>query len=175
MPKDVLLTNNEHDKTVDIVTQIGKDRLCVDAVVSAIENNADRFKPRFYISDTQITLTSQETDTELLDLDFDGKIDSIAVNFTRDDVEFALFADSVEILRVDMEDMRHDKFYLGNWHYRHTSNFPVTIGKCGKQIIISWVNYPADILTNLTIKAKKTTSKTVKMDSIFVTYRIRVV
>lgn len=52
-------------------------------------------------------------------------------------------------------------------------NFPVCVEKDGDQLKIVW-NVPADVLTNITIRAKKNTSSTTKFKGGMVMYREKV-
>ena len=51
--------------------------------------------------------------------------------------------------------------------------FPVRMERNGNHIVIEWTK-PVDITSNLTIKARKTTSSTTKLDAIVVMYREKV-
>ena len=64
-----------------------------------------RTSPRFYLSDTVIALSETE-DTQLVSLDFDGKLDGISLSFNRDDVELVLIVDAVEIFRESLANLK---------------------------------------------------------------------
>lgn len=52
--------------------------------------------------------------------------------------------------------------------------FPIRVSPNGKHIFIEW-DIPVDVTSNITIKAKKTkSSNQIKMDSIVVAYREKV-
>ena len=90
---------------VDVIQAGSYYRLGVDSNVSSLPTvSLERFKPKFYNSNTDIAL-SQSNDTELFNQNVDGKLDAISVNFTRDDVEFVLEVDGVEILRINLEEL----------------------------------------------------------------------
>ena len=73
-----------------------------------------RYRPKTYTSLTDITLTSQTTETELANINLDGQISGIAVNFDRDDVEVIVEVDGTEIFRLALDDLnRATDFNLG--------------------------------------------------------------
>lgn len=69
-----------------------------------------RYSPRFYTNKNDISL-SQSVDTEIVNIDFDGQLDAISANFTRDDIEFVIEVDGVEILRIRHDDLESSGEY----------------------------------------------------------------
>jgi len=128
-----------------------------------------RYRPKFYVSDSNIELNS--SDTQLTSIDVDGQIDSIAVTFNRDDVEFILIVDGTEIFRETLENLSHNsKYYL----HKDNNVFTVIVSNNGKQIIFNW-NCPCDLTSNFTVKAKKTISGSTNMTSILIAYREKII
>jgi len=128
-----------------------------------------RYRPKFYVSDSNIELNS--SDTQLTSIDVDGQIDSISVTFDRDDVEFSLWIDETEIFREILDNLAHTSKYDLN---KNNICFTVITSNNGKQIIMKW-DSPCDLTSNLTIKAKKTISGTTNMTSILIAYREKII
>jgi len=53
--------------------------------------------------------------------------------------------------------------------------FPVKVQRDGKHLIINFGDYPVDIKSNITIKARKKSSNTTQMKSIVLVYREKIV
>jgi len=127
-----------------------------------------RTSPRFYLSDTVVALSETE-DTQLVSLDFDGKLDGISLSFNRDDVELVLIVDAVEIFRESLANLKSAATY-----YFDTNGimlFPINVRNDGKQVAFKW-DAPADVRQNFTVKAKALKSST-KMKAIAVAYRVK--
>jgi len=72
--------------------------------------NTPRYRPKYYVSKTDIAL-SDTVDTDLADIDVDGQIDAISVNFDRNTVEFVLEIDGTEVLRIALSDAQSTTVY----------------------------------------------------------------
>lgn len=69
-----------------------------------------RFRPRFF-NDKTSTVLNQFNDITLANINVDGQLDAVSVNFNEDEVEFIIEIDGTEILRIDLDDLRNSGLY----------------------------------------------------------------
>ena len=149
----------------EVDVNVGSDQIVSESL---------RFKPCFYSSKEDIYL-SNTLDTELVNINVDGQLDAISVNFDRDDVEFVLEVDGGEVLRVILEDLKSEcKYDLKRIGHGWNTKFPIIITNNGKHIILNYENYPPSIISNITLKARKTKQAQTKMKSILIVYREKI-
>lgn len=123
-----------------------------------------RFTPKFYASTNEIILSDTQ-DTQIVSLSYNGQLDYFSLLFDRDDLELILIVDTVEILRISLDDLQDTvKFNLLN------TEFPITLSANGKQVLFSY-STPVDIQQSFEIKAKSTVASTTKLLSVLVGYR----
>lgn len=84
------------------------DRLKVDAEVTV--NAENRFRPKFSYSKSDISL-SQGSYTDLFNINVDGKVDALSMNFDRDDVFVQIEVDGVVIYDEENERLASDSDY----------------------------------------------------------------
>jgi hypothetical protein len=82
-------------------TELAPLQLTSDGLLKVV-GSSTRYRPRFYTSKTNISIST--SDTTLASLSFDGKLDGIVINFSRDTGEVILIVDGTEIFRVDLDD-----------------------------------------------------------------------
>ena len=127
--------------------------------------------PRFSYSKSSIELTPQDTDVTLLDLDFIGHLSAISLNFDNANVEVVVEVDSVEIFRAVLSDINNGTVYDLDAGNPPRFNFPVATTRSSKHILFNFLDNPAGVSANLTIKAQKKVSATVNMLSRMITYK----
>jgi hypothetical protein len=138
-------------------------------VIDAISAAGVYYKANFYSSKTPITLN--DTDTTLVSLDYIGQLASLSILFDRDDVEFSLHVDGEEIYRVVLDDLK------GTYDVKVSNNylrFPISVDPNSSHLYMV-LTEPAYVESNVTIKAKRTTGSTTKMESVIVVYKNKVV
>ncbi|RLI54445.1 MAG: hypothetical protein DRP09_13050 [Candidatus Thorarchaeota archaeon] len=139
----------------------------VDVIV-----NFNKYKSQVYSSTTNITLDT--TDTTLCTLNFEGKLDTISVNFSRKYVEVAVEIDGTERLRLSLSDLDNYKEFdagdTGNyWGLPiNPAILPVSVVNNGQHFI---AKLNSDVSLSVVIKARKLTSQVTKMYACLVLYR----
>lgn len=166
--------NNANSKSsADRIDESGGNRaLRVTSNTINATATTTRFRPKIYASKVDISIASESADTELANINVDGKLDALLVNFTRDDIQFVLLIDTVEILRVNLEDLKDSNEYDLDKH-DYEIRFPISISSSGKRIAIKWQTAP-DVISNITIKARKTSFNDINMKSILIAYKEKV-
>jgi len=156
---EVVVTNT-------VNTQVQGGNLDVNIVSGTATAEFVRYLPRFYLSSDDIPLSKTE-ETELVNLTFDGQLDYILINFSRDDVELFIYVDGSLIFNEVLQKL--DDIYMCKQitHTIHVSNN-------GKRVVFQWNTTPPDVTQSLRITAKKTVSATTKMKSIIIGYRTKV-
>jgi hypothetical protein len=126
-----------------------------------------RYSPRFYNSTTKIDIEDTVT---LVDLNFEGKIYGISVNFSNKKLNYILEVDGVEILDINFEDIANPSKY--NLNSTRFENFILTSkSNC---IAIKFDN-GLDITNNLKVKASSSNSGvSTEMKGILVAYGIKI-
>lgn len=129
-------------------TTLGAKQALDVNLISTMTYTSARFRPRFYTSKT-VTSISKVSDTQIASLNFNGQLSGISVNFNKKETSLILIVDSTEIFRAALSDLSDSAIYdlhdAGEeYDFRLTTH--------DNHILLSW-DTPADILTNLTIKA----------------------
>jgi len=153
--------NYKTDANKSAISTDGKMQVNVSGSVSL-----SRFRPKFYISKTEIILT--DTDQELANICcIGGKMEAISILFDRADTELSLYINDTEIFRETLSDLSSTyALDISAFFF----NFPILVSNNGKQIIIRFAS-PPSIDEGFKIKARRTTDSTTKMKSIVVSYR----
>lgn len=143
----------------------------VDATIEGGEVNVEgdigvpRFRPRLYqnVVANEVGAGLEET---IVNIDVDGQIDLITVNLEGVKWEVILEVDSVEIYRIDLQDMRDlHKLVLSQYlihtlsGVEHYDNYPT----------------PVDVITNFKIKVKNLDGGAKDVHAVLVKYREKVV
>ncbi len=145
---NVNIWNDEKTKAVTVTTDGSKERLDVN-VNSGGGVALQRFTPVIDHSSSSVSLNTS-TDTTLLTVTDDGKIDFIAIAASNSTYEVAIEVDSTEIYRMTMGD-------LGSVHgLANATNVPLWVETANKNFRLHANNEGIDFLTNFTVKAKAT-------------------
>jgi len=135
--------------------------------------NEPRYRPRFWKSQTEVEL-SNSSDITIANININGKLDGISINFTRDDVEFVLEIDGTELMRIELSDLEDNNVYNLNSTGTDECIFPVKTTRAGRQIVINFGSNPVDVTSNITVKAKKTVNPTTNFVAGMIVYREKV-
>jgi len=133
---------------------------------NSINKSSFRYRPMFWKSNTEVDI-SQSNDTTIADIDVDGKLSAISAVFSKDDIDFVLVIDGTETLRINLDE-------LGDDYELNDIDFPIKTNSNRKQIMIKF-QQPVDVTSNITIKAKKTVSRTCEFLAGMIVYDKKVV
>lgn len=144
--------------------------------VGSINVTFPRYRPRFAYDQSDNTLGgSYET---LFDIDFDGKLDGINLNFDRDDVRVKITVDGTVIFEEALDDLSSDSDYSLNQGGDEDGGivkFPLSMYESGKQFNLDYRGASPDVLTNLTVEAKRYgTTSTTKFKGGIIVYREKI-
>lgn len=158
------------------VSKIYLEQSTTEEIVTAISNIGlsvalARFRPKFAGSESSILVG--DSDTQILSINLDGKLDAFSINFDRKDVELSIFVDGTEIFRKNLGKLS-DSAYHNLDSGAMGEMFGVKTANSGKQIILKWTD-PVDIISNITIKAKSTAALTTNCVSYLIAYRTKVI
>lgn len=166
---DFRVLDDEGNPITSTVPSSGKRALDVNVHGDlTATTTAAQYRLKFFTSKTEINL-DDVVDTELANINFDGQLDGININFDRNDVEVVLSIDGSEILRIKLIDLENQAIYnLGA--LGATTIFPMFVRDSGKHFIMA-LKSPVDVLSNVTIKAKRKLAGVTKMKGIVVVYK----
>lgn len=144
-------------KIITVTTDGSKERLDVDAKIS-------RYRPRVYQSITADAYDPNEEKT-VFSFDGDGQLDFIAINTESLNMEIILEIDSVEVYRLNLDDLKninqliHDEFFV--------------YVDVNPEFIDAYPS-PVDFTSNIKIKVKNLDSGAKQVFGVFARYREKI-
>ena len=147
---NVSIANSDNSKIVDIITDVNdKERLAVQAIIEGGSFQLSPFTPVFDFSVAGISLNTS-TDTSLLLITDEGKIDFIAIASSSANFEAVIKIDGTEVLRIKMSELGSD-IGLSN-----ATNVPLWVETANKNFRYS-PDEGVDFTTSFEILAKALT------------------
>lgn len=144
---NVNIANDGNTKLVTVITDGSVERLAVDANVTG-GVILQRFTPKFSYS-TANTALNTSTNVTLINISDDAQLDFIAITGSLATYEVAIVIDTVEVLRINMNDLGAT-LALAN-----ATNVPIWADTANKNFRFS-PRTPIDFISNITVKAKAT-------------------
>lgn len=128
----------------------------------------EKFRPRVESQIADVTINA--TDTNLFTFNGGGIIQAIQANFNRDDAEFAIKVDTVEIFRIVLSQLSDAQEHNLNDITQH-GEFPIRNGSNTSSIIIDFGSIPAGFGSSFELIARRTGGSTTTMKALMCIYR----